>query len=227
MWVPSHVGLPGYNLTVPHSDHCSHIRTQVLEQWQQSWNSETQNKLHAIEPRLNVINLFCWQRWDEIIFGRLKILHTYLMQTSNLDGWQSSLRVRLYCVQLYTTCTTVHYMYNMSSLHVQLFTACTTILCTTVHYMYNMSSLHVQLYCVQLYTTCTTCLHYMHNCTVDSESIANCCSLPSGSLPSFLFTQITSRINNRTSKHLVSFHFLCLIPVRGNIFTTSCWDVTL
>jgi len=32
--------------------------TLALEQWQLRRNSETENKLHAIEPRANVINVF-------------------------------------------------------------------------------------------------------------------------------------------------------------------------
>jgi len=66
MWVPSYVGLAGNsvadsdakaallllvsNLTVPHSDYKSLIRIQTLTQWQIRWNSETENKLHSIEP---------------------------------------------------------------------------------------------------------------------------------------------------------------------------------
>jgi hypothetical protein len=73
MWVPSHVGLAGNsaadiaakaalllpisNLRVPPSDFCCLIRSQSLKQWQESWNSETLNKLHAVEPKLNVFNL--------------------------------------------------------------------------------------------------------------------------------------------------------------------------
>ena len=66
MWVPSHVGLAGNsaadiaakaalllptsNLPVPSSDFCCLIRSHSLKQWQESWNSEALNKLHAIEP---------------------------------------------------------------------------------------------------------------------------------------------------------------------------------
>jgi len=50
------------------------------------WNSETQNKLHAIESRVNIINLLCLSRWDEIIIHRLRILHTYLTRGHLLLG---------------------------------------------------------------------------------------------------------------------------------------------
>jgi Reverse transcriptase-like len=71
MWVPSHVGLVGNsvahiaakasllipisNLPVPPSDFCSLIRLHSLKQWQENWNSETLKKLHAIEPKVNVL----------------------------------------------------------------------------------------------------------------------------------------------------------------------------
>jgi len=91
MWVPSHVGLavdsaadsaakdalllPVSNLTVPHSDYKSLIRLHALRQWQLRWNCETENKLHSIEPRVNVMNMFRLPRRDEIIIHSLRIGH--------------------------------------------------------------------------------------------------------------------------------------------------------
>ena len=70
IWVPSHVGLAGNsaadtaakaavlmplsNLTLPYSDYFPMIRTHVLKHWQSSWSLETENKLHAIEPTVNI-----------------------------------------------------------------------------------------------------------------------------------------------------------------------------
>ena len=94
MWVPSHVGLAGNsaadiaakasvllpisNLPVPPSDFCSLIRSHSLKQWQDSWNSETLSKLHAIEPKVNVFNLYRLPRRDEIIIHRRRIGHSFL-----------------------------------------------------------------------------------------------------------------------------------------------------
>ena len=102
MWVPSHVGLAGNsaadiaakaalllpisNLPVPASDFCSLIRSQSLKQWQESWNSETLNKLHAIEPKVTVFNLYRLPRRDEIIIHRLRIGHSFITHGHLLRG---------------------------------------------------------------------------------------------------------------------------------------------
>jgi len=69
--------LPVSNLTVPHLDYKSPIRTQALKQWQLCWNSETENKLHAIDPRMDVINMFHLPRQDRVVIHRLRIGQTY------------------------------------------------------------------------------------------------------------------------------------------------------
>jgi len=94
VWIPGYVGLadnsaadstakaallmPVSSLTVPHSIYKSQIRIQALRQWQLRWNSETENKWHSIEPRVNVINMLRLPRRDQVIFHRLRIGHTYL-----------------------------------------------------------------------------------------------------------------------------------------------------
>jgi len=74
------------SLTVPHSDYQSLIRLQALRQWQLPWNCETENKLHSIQPRVNVINIFRLPRRDEINIHRLRIGHTYLTLGHLLRG---------------------------------------------------------------------------------------------------------------------------------------------
>ena len=102
MWVPSHVGLAGnssadiaakaalllpiLNLPVPSSDFSSLIRYHSLKQWQESWNSETLNKLHSVEPKVNVFNLYRLPRRDEIIIHRLRIGHSYITHGHLLRG---------------------------------------------------------------------------------------------------------------------------------------------
>jgi len=77
-----------YNLNNSHStflffgtrsDYKSLIRIQALKQWQLRLNSEAENKLHSIEPRVNVINIRLPRRVETIIH-RLRIGHTYFRQ---------------------------------------------------------------------------------------------------------------------------------------------------
>ena len=126
MWVSSNVGLAGNssadiaakaalllpisNLPVPPSDFCSLIRSHSLRQWQESWNSETLNKLHAIEPKVNVFNLYRLPRRDEIIIHRLRIGHSFITHDHLLRGetcprWSAcdvDLTVELHCVSFAT-----------------------------------------------------------------------------------------------------------------------------
>ena len=94
MWVPSHVGLAGNSaadtaakaavpmpissMTLPYSEYLPLIRTHVLNQWQSSWSLEAENKLHAIEPTVNITKSYRLPRYDEIIIHRLRIGHTFL-----------------------------------------------------------------------------------------------------------------------------------------------------
>jgi len=56
------------------------------KQWQLRWDSETENKLHSIEQRINVINMSRLPRRNEIIIQRLRIGHTYLTHGHLLRG---------------------------------------------------------------------------------------------------------------------------------------------
>jgi len=50
------------------------------------WNSETENKLHVIEPRVNVINLLRLARRDKSIIHSLRIGYTYLTHGHLIRG---------------------------------------------------------------------------------------------------------------------------------------------
>ena len=78
--------MPVSNLTLPHSDYFALIRNYVLSQWQTSWSLETQNKLHAVEPKVNLTKSYRLSRRDEIIIHRLRIGHTFLTHGHLLKG---------------------------------------------------------------------------------------------------------------------------------------------
>jgi len=99
MWVPGYVGLaaadsaakdalllPMSSLTVPHSDYKSLMRLQAIRQWQINRNCETENKLHSIEPKVNVINIFRLPRRDEILIHSLRIGHISYARTFTSRG---------------------------------------------------------------------------------------------------------------------------------------------
>jgi hypothetical protein len=94
VWVQSNVGLAGNwaaniaakaallvpisNLALSHTDYFPVIRTYVLSQWQKSWSLETQNKLHAVEPTVNIIKSYCLPRREKISIHRLRMGQTFL-----------------------------------------------------------------------------------------------------------------------------------------------------
>jgi len=55
-------------LTVLHSDNSSLIRISGNKLWQLHWNSETQNKVHLIEPRVNCSNCSFYPTEKRLLF---------------------------------------------------------------------------------------------------------------------------------------------------------------
>ena len=94
VWVPSHIGIPGNDLAdataksalrlsasasvVPHTDFKPLILTHVNSCWQHSWNQDTNNKLHNIQPLIKPFVLKRLPRRDEVIIHRLRVGHTHL-----------------------------------------------------------------------------------------------------------------------------------------------------
>jgi ribonuclease HI len=94
LWIPSHIGiagnsaadaaakaaltLPESDLSIPYSDFYPCINTYTARCWQQSWDTEINNKLHSIEPKLKIPKPYHLPRRDELLIHRLRIGHTHL-----------------------------------------------------------------------------------------------------------------------------------------------------
>jgi hypothetical protein len=92
--VPSHIGIAGNaaadatakaaltlqvsNCKIPHSDFKSVITAHVHKTWQQSWDTENNNKLHKIQPIIKTPILYKLPRRDEVVIHRLRLGHTHL-----------------------------------------------------------------------------------------------------------------------------------------------------
>ena len=95
VWVPSHTGIRGNaeadmaaksaltlsssNTFVPSSDFKPLITTFLNKKWQRKWDSETNNKLHSVHPKVgSFINSNYLSRRDERVLHRLRIGHSHL-----------------------------------------------------------------------------------------------------------------------------------------------------
>lgn len=94
IWIPSHIGISGNSLAdseakaalqlpvsklpVPHTDFVALIKSYVDKLWQQSWDTEANNKLHSIQPLIHSLPVYKLPRRDERLIHRLRVGHTYL-----------------------------------------------------------------------------------------------------------------------------------------------------
>ena len=94
IWLPSHVGIPGNvkadsaakaalslpisNHKVPYTDFKPLISSYLLSKWQQMWNLESNNKLHAVKPILgNTVFRSQLNRREIRVLHRLRIGHSH------------------------------------------------------------------------------------------------------------------------------------------------------
>jgi ribonuclease HI len=94
VWLPSHTGIKGNERAdiaakaarnvigslsvVPHGDFRQRINEYLKSLWQTEWDTEGNNKLHAIHPVLGVWHSSVRKvRKDEVILARLRIGHTH------------------------------------------------------------------------------------------------------------------------------------------------------
>ena len=102
-WIPSHIGIAGNdkadaaaglarqlaitNLKIPHTDLRMSINKYITGCWQDSWNSETTNKLHEVTPSIGERPHYKRQnRKEEVVLCRLRIGHTHLTHCYLLKG---------------------------------------------------------------------------------------------------------------------------------------------
>nr|XP_042896049.1 uncharacterized protein LOC122268979 [Parasteatoda tepidariorum] len=98
-WVPSHVGIPGndladtaarsatttLNLSIPFSDVKIHIKKYIKSLWQQQWDNQVNNKLHAHKSNLEPFPVLRLRSAD-VKLTRLRIGHTRLTHLHLLFG---------------------------------------------------------------------------------------------------------------------------------------------
>ena len=95
MWIPGHVNIRGNETAdrlakmalekdplksdVPFTDLKPLVNHYLFSTWQNEWDEQVQNKLHAILPRLDeTLPSFCKSRKEQSVLSRLRIGHTFL-----------------------------------------------------------------------------------------------------------------------------------------------------
>ena len=101
--VPSHIGIDGNdladelakiglsnkkieNMQIPYTDFKPTISKHFQGKWQDSWNEQTSNKLHTIQPKLRTRTSLGLSRRDGVKYTRLKLGHTHLTHSYLLKG---------------------------------------------------------------------------------------------------------------------------------------------
>jgi ribonuclease HI len=102
-WVPGHIGIAGNeqadkkaknalrltqsNRKIPFQDCSAMIEPLLKSRWQQSWDSQIENKLHAIKPILGVSKYSSRKsRKEETVLARLRLGHTRLTHSYLITG---------------------------------------------------------------------------------------------------------------------------------------------
>jgi ribonuclease HI len=105
VWLPSHIGIAGNSKAdaeakaalaqpvsrreVPHTDFKPLIASYLSNRWQQSWDLEIHNKLHALKPRIEsrACHKFLNRReervWHRLRIGHTHLTHSYLLRDEN------------------------------------------------------------------------------------------------------------------------------------------------
>ena len=103
-WIPSHRDIGGNedadraakdalskaqpeNFDIPCTDVFMKIQPFILSLWQERWDKEVDNKLHAIMPQIDEKYYSgCTNRKDEVIINRLRIGHTHLTHSFRMEN---------------------------------------------------------------------------------------------------------------------------------------------
>ena len=73
---------------IPYTDKISHVKSSLINLWQQEWNRTADNKLFQIKPQLGSPYITHTCRKDQVILNRIRIghsrlTHSFLMEQRN------------------------------------------------------------------------------------------------------------------------------------------------